>query len=70
MLYFGRFGSSWRHCAFFGSSWGKKVITPKKKIGEEDAYFFFFFLLIALQILYVFLPDISVHCPLIAYAYI
>jgi hypothetical protein len=43
MLYFGRVGSSWRHCAFFGSSWGKKVITPKKKIGEEDAYFFFLF---------------------------
>jgi hypothetical protein len=31
MLYFGRVGSSWGHCAFFGSSWGKKVITPKKK---------------------------------------
>jgi hypothetical protein len=29
MLYFGRVGSSWGHCAFFGSSWGKKVITPK-----------------------------------------
>jgi len=28
MLYFGRVGSSWGHCAFFGSSWGKKVITP------------------------------------------
>jgi len=31
MLYFGRVGSSWGHCAFFGCSWGKKVITPKKK---------------------------------------
>jgi hypothetical protein len=31
MLYFGRVGSSWGHCAFFGSSWGKKVITPKSK---------------------------------------
>jgi hypothetical protein len=28
MLYFSRVGSSWGHCAFFGSSWGKKVITP------------------------------------------
>jgi len=31
MLYFGRVGSSWGHCTFFGSSWGKKVITPKKR---------------------------------------
>jgi hypothetical protein len=30
MLYFGRVGSSWGHRAFFGSSWGEKVITPKK----------------------------------------
>jgi hypothetical protein len=29
-----------------------------------------FFLLIAFQILYVFLPDILVHCALIEYAYI
>jgi hypothetical protein len=29
-----------------------------------------FFLLIAFQILHVFLPDISVHCALIKYAYI
>jgi hypothetical protein len=28
MFYFGRIGSSWGPCAFFGSSWGKKVITP------------------------------------------
>jgi hypothetical protein len=28
MLYFGRVGSSWGHRAFFGSPWGKKVITP------------------------------------------
>jgi len=28
MLYFGRVGSSWGHCSFFGSSWGEKVITP------------------------------------------
>jgi hypothetical protein len=26
MLYFGRVGSSWGHRAFFGSSWGEKVI--------------------------------------------
>jgi hypothetical protein len=32
MLYFSRVGSSWGHCAFFGSSWGKKIITPKRKI--------------------------------------
>jgi hypothetical protein len=42
----------------------------KKKIGGEDAEFFLFFLLIAFQILYMFLPDISVHCALIEYAYI
>jgi hypothetical protein len=41
----------------------------KKKIGGEDAEFLFF-LLIAFQILYMFLPDISVHCALIEYAYI
>jgi hypothetical protein len=29
MLYFGRVGSSWGHRAFFDSSWGEKVITPK-----------------------------------------
>jgi hypothetical protein len=28
MLYFSRIGSSWGHRAFFGSSWGEKVITP------------------------------------------
>jgi hypothetical protein len=44
--------------------------STKKKIGGEDADFFFFFLLIAFQILHVFLPDISVHCALIKYAYI
>jgi hypothetical protein len=35
MLYFGRVGSSWRHCAFFGSSWGKKVITPLFLVGKH-----------------------------------
>jgi hypothetical protein len=30
----------------------------------------FIFLLTAFQIFHVFLPDISVHCALIAYAYI
>jgi len=31
---------------------------------------FIYFLLIAFQILHVFLPDTSVHCTLIEYAYI
>jgi hypothetical protein len=34
MLYFGRIGSLWGHYAFFSSSWGEKVITPKKKKKE------------------------------------
>jgi hypothetical protein len=34
MLYFGRVGSLWGLCAKVGSSWGEKVITPKKN--EED----------------------------------
>jgi len=41
----------------------------KKKIGGEDVEFLFS-LLIAFQILYVFLPEILVHCALIKYAYI
>jgi hypothetical protein len=41
----------------------------KKKNWGEDAKLYFF-LLIAFQILHVFLPDISVHCALIKYAYI
>jgi len=41
----------------------------KKKIWGKDVKFYFF-LLIAFQILHVFLPDISVHCSLIKYAYI
>jgi hypothetical protein len=41
----------------------------KKKIWGEDAELYFF-LLIAFQILHVFLPDISIHCALIKYAYI
>jgi len=40
----------------------------KKKLGEKMQIFYFFY--IAFQILYVFLPDISVHCALIEYAYI
>jgi hypothetical protein len=28
MLIFGQVGSSWGHIAFFGSTWGEKVITP------------------------------------------
>jgi hypothetical protein len=49
------------------------IFQPKKKlkIGGEDAEFLYiFFLLIVFQILHVFLPDISVHCALIKYAYI
>jgi hypothetical protein len=42
--------------------------NKKKKIGEKMRNFIFF--LIAFQILHVFLPDISVHCALIKYAYI
>jgi hypothetical protein len=38
-------------------NWGRRCII-------------FFFLLIAFQILYVFLPNISVYCALIKYAYI
>jgi hypothetical protein len=40
--------------------------TYKKKMGEKmrNFIYFFFLLLIAFQILHVFLPDISVHCPL------
>jgi hypothetical protein len=41
----------------------------KKKLGEKMWNFIFFFL-IAFQILHVFLPNISVHCALIKYAYI
>jgi hypothetical protein len=42
----------------------------KKKMGEKMHDRILFSLLIAFQILHVFLPDISVHCALIAYAYI
>jgi hypothetical protein len=41
----------------------------KKKLGGEDAELYFF-LLIAFQILHLFLPNISIHCALIKYAYI
>jgi hypothetical protein len=41
----------------------------KKKNWGEDAELYFF-LLIAFQILHVFLPDNSVHCVFIKYAYI
>jgi hypothetical protein len=41
----------------------------KKKLGEKMRNFYFF-LWIAFQILYKFLPNISVHCVLIEYAYI
>jgi hypothetical protein len=51
---------------FFLSHFSTK---KKKKNWGEDAELYFF-LLIAFQILHVFLPDISVHCALIKYAYI
>jgi hypothetical protein len=43
-----------------------------KKIGEkmQNLIIIFFPLLLAFQILYMFLLDISVHCVLIKYAYI
>jgi hypothetical protein len=41
----------------------------KKKNGGEDVGILFF-LFLAFQILHVFLPNISVHCALIDYAYI
>jgi hypothetical protein len=44
------------------------IKKKKKKNWGEDAEFYFIFLLIAFQILYVFLPDISVHYALIEYA--
>jgi hypothetical protein len=50
---------------FFRFYFSKK---KNKKIRGEDAEFLFF--LIAFRILYVFLPDISVHCALVEYAYI
>jgi hypothetical protein len=45
----------------------------KKKLGAKMHNFFFFlyiYIYIAFQIFYVFLPNISVHCKLIEYAYI
>jgi hypothetical protein len=45
------------------------LFFKKKKMGEKMQNFIFF-LSIALQILYVLLPDISVYCALIDYAYI
>jgi hypothetical protein len=44
------------------------VFNKKKNCGEDAE--FSFFLLIAFRILHVFLPDISIHCALIKYAYI
>jgi len=47
------------------------VFNKKKKKKEKGRRcIILFFLLIAFQILHVFLPDISVHCALIKYAYI
>jgi hypothetical protein len=45
------------------------IFQQKKKLREKMRNFIYF-LLIAFQILHVFLPDISVHCALIKYAYI
>jgi hypothetical protein len=45
------------------------VLVKKKKNGGEDVEILYF-LLIAFQILHVFLPDMSIHCALIEYAYI
>jgi hypothetical protein len=45
------------------------IFLKKKKNGREDAEILYF-LLITFQILHVFLPDTSVHCALIEYAYI
>jgi hypothetical protein len=42
----------------------KKFKKKKRKLGKKMQNFFN----IALQMLYVFLPDISVHCALIDYA--
>jgi len=48
-------------CLFFSQH-------KKKKWGRRCRILFF--ILIAFQLLYVFLPDISIHCALIDYAYI
>jgi Ca2+/Na+ antiporter len=53
---------------FFYFIFNKKKKKKKKKTRVEDAEFYFLY--IAFQILYVFLPNISVHCALIEYAYI
>jgi len=45
------------------------IVFNNKKMGEKMPNFFIFFR-VAFQILYVFLPDISIHCALIEYAYI
>jgi hypothetical protein len=43
------------------------LFFKEKKLGEKMQNFIF---LIAFQILYVFLPDILVHCELIEYSFI
>jgi len=47
-----------------------KKKKKKKKNWGEDEEILYFFLLIVFQILHVFLPNTSVHCVLIKYAYI
>jgi hypothetical protein len=53
---------------FIGFQQQKKK-QPKKKLGEKMRNFYFL-LLKAFQILYMLLPDISIHCALIEYTYI
>jgi hypothetical protein len=57
-----------KHVSVFFSIYWFSTQKKKKNWGEDAE--FLFFLLIAFQILHVFLPDISVHCALIKYAYI
>jgi hypothetical protein len=44
------------------------IVFNKKKMGEKMQNFYF--CKVAFQLLYVFLPNISVHYALIEYAYI
>jgi hypothetical protein len=53
---------------FIGFQQQKKK-KPKKKFGAKMRKFYFL-VLKAFQILYMLLPDISIHCALIEYTYI
>jgi hypothetical protein len=57
MLYFGRDGSSWGHRAFFGSSWGEKVITPKKNLHGKLIYSFIIFFFSLSFLVFFLLPS-------------